>query len=123
VFKLPDFIEDTERSAICTFCPTVKILPPSIFMDMYSADLAFSKFVMGISRPENHEVQIHYSETVKSELRRSDRRVARCVDNFFFNLKKVQMQGVTDQVNEAFGKFCGRWQSYDSWSVERPRRY
>jgi hypothetical protein len=97
--------------------------PLSIFMDTYSEELAFSNIFMGSSRPENHEVKIQYSEIVKSELRRSDRRVARCVDNIFFKLKKVQMQAVTGQVNVAVCKKKNRWQNYDSWSVERPRRY
>ena len=34
------------------------------------------------------EVPIHYSDVAKSELRRSDRRVAHCVENVFFQNKK-----------------------------------
>jgi hypothetical protein len=46
-------------------------------MDMYSEELGFSNIFMGSGRPENHEVKIQYSKIVKSELQRSDRRVAR----------------------------------------------
>jgi hypothetical protein len=59
-------------------------------MDAYSEELAFSNIFMGSSRPENHKVKIQYSKIVKSELRRSDRILAR----YFFKLKKVQMQAV-----------------------------
>jgi hypothetical protein len=104
LFTSPDFVEDTERSAVYTFCPAERNRPLSIFMDTYSEELAFPNIFMGSSRPENHEVKIQYSEIVKSELRRSDRRVARCVDNIFFKLKKVQMQAVTGQVNVAVRK-------------------
>ena len=66
--------------------------------------MAFPNIFWGTSRPENHEVKIHYSDIVKSELRRADRRVATCVDNIFFKLKKVQMQLLTGQVNVAVRK-------------------
>jgi len=39
-------------------------------------------------RPQNHTVKIHYTDIVKSELRRSDRLVATCVDNLFYKLKQ-----------------------------------
>ena len=38
---------------------------------------------------------------VKSELRRRDRRVAECVDNIFYKLKKCQMQTITNKVGIA----------------------
>jgi hypothetical protein len=73
-------------------------------MDTYSEELGFSTIFKGSSRPKNHEIKIQYSKMVKSELQRSDRRVARCVDNIFFKLRKVQMQAVTGQVNMAVCK-------------------
>jgi hypothetical protein len=84
LFTSPDFVEDTERSAVYTFCPAEKNQPLDIFMDTYSEELAFPNIFMGSSRPKNHEVKIQYSKIVKSELQRSDRRVARCVNNIFF---------------------------------------
>ena len=35
---------------------------------------------------------VHYSDTCKSELRRSDRRAAMCIENVFFKAKKLQMK-------------------------------
>ena len=35
---------------------------------------------------------MHYSEICKSELTRSDRRAAMCVENIFFKTKKLQMK-------------------------------
>jgi hypothetical protein len=70
----------TERFALYTFCPAEKNQPPDIFTYTYSEEMAFSNMFMGSYRPENHEVKIQNSERVKSELRRSDRRVARCDD-------------------------------------------
>jgi hypothetical protein len=51
LFELPDFVEDTERSAVYTFCPAENNLPLSIFMDTYSEEMAFSNIFMGSSRP------------------------------------------------------------------------
>jgi hypothetical protein len=62
-------------------------------VDTYSEELAFSNSFMGSGRPENHVVKIQYSEIVKSELRKSDGRVTRCVDHIFFKLKK-EMQAI-----------------------------
>ncbi len=49
---------------------------------------------MGQSRVSNDErlVNVHYSTICKSELRRQDRRVAKCLDNIFFKTKKLQMK-------------------------------
>ena len=69
----------------------------SLFLDKFSEELCYSNILWGISRPDDHEVKIHYSDLVKSELRRSDRRVAECVHNMFCKLKKVQMQTITNR--------------------------
>jgi hypothetical protein len=53
-------------------------------MDTYSEELAFQNIFMDSSRPENYEVKIQYSEIVKTGLRRSDRRMATCVDSIMF---------------------------------------
>jgi len=48
---------------------------------------------------------VNYSDIVKSELRRTDRRVATCIENLFFKLKKVQMQAITSKVHIAVRKY------------------
>ena len=37
-------------------------------------------------------MKVFYSDICKSELRRSDRRAAMCVENIFFKTKKLQMK-------------------------------
>jgi hypothetical protein len=65
LFKLLDFVEDTARSAVYTFCPAKK---SSYLMDVYAEEQAFSNIFMESSSSENHEVKIEYPKTVKSQL-------------------------------------------------------
>ena len=118
MFTSPDFVEDAERSAVyghinaglCdkvySFAPAEGNRPVSVFLDKYSEELAFPNIFWGMSRSESHQVKISYADIVKSELRRSDRRVAMCIDNdnLFFKLKKVQMQAITSKVQVAVRK-------------------
>ena len=104
LYTSDDFVEDTERSAVYNFAPAEKNRPVSIFIDKHCEELGFPNLFYGNARPEEHPVKIHYSDIVKSELRRSDRRVARCVDNMFFKLKKQQMIILSNHVNVAVRK-------------------
>ena len=56
--------------------------------------MAYLGIILGQGRPENDKrlTPAHYSEICKSELRRSDRRAAMCVENIFFKTKKLQMK-------------------------------
>ena len=45
------------------------------------------------------DTSISYAEEVKSELRRKDRRVASCIPNIFFKLKKTQIKRLLDTSN------------------------
>jgi hypothetical protein len=49
-------------------------------------------------------VKIHYSDIVKSELRRRDRRVALCVENLFLKVKLCQMDAILSKVSIAVRK-------------------
>ena len=75
-----------------------------MFVDKYSEELSFPNIFWGSARPNTHPVNIHYSDIVKSELRRSDRRCVTCIDNIFYKLKKCQMQAVMGKVNVAVRK-------------------
>jgi hypothetical protein len=70
LFKSPDFVDDTDRSAVYTFCPAEKNKPLHIFMDTYSEEMEFSNSFMRIYRPRpgKHKVKIQYSEIIESEL-------------------------------------------------------
>ena len=89
-----DFLEDSEREQIYSIAPGEGSTPLSIFRDKFSEELAYPGIFVGQKRPENEEriVNVHYSDICKSELRRSDRRAAMCVENIFFKTKKLQMK-------------------------------
>ena len=89
-----DFLEDSERAQIYNIAPGEGSVPLSIFRDRYSEELAYPGIFLGQKRPENEDrlVGVQYSEIFKSELRRSDRRAAMCVENIFFKAKKLEMK-------------------------------
>lgn len=100
----PDFIEDAERDKVYSFAPGQHSSPLSIFQDKDSEELGFVNIFCGERRPEHTKVPVFYSERVRSELRRSDRRAAQSVDNIFFKTKKIQMKHLLDKVNIAMRK-------------------
>ena len=77
-----DFLENNERQLIMNIAPGEGNRPLSIFRDKYSEELAYPGIFLGQKRPESKRV--HYSDICKSELRRSDRRAAMCVENIFY---------------------------------------
>ena len=90
----PDFVTDNERQHILNVAPGESNRPISIFRDKYSEELAYPGIFLGQKRPDNTDrlTDVHYNEICKSELRRSDRRAAMCVENIFFKTKKLQMK-------------------------------
>ena len=89
-----DFLGDTERQYVLNVAPGEGNIPLSVFRDKYSEELAYPGIFLGQKRPDNDSriTPVHYSEICKSELRRSDRRAAICVENIFFKTKKLQMK-------------------------------
>ena len=89
-----DFLGDYERQQIYNIAPGEGSVPLSIFRDKYSEELAYPGIFLGQKRPEKEQrlVDVHYSDICKSELRRSDRRAAMCVENIFFKTKKLEMK-------------------------------
>ena len=104
-----DFLDDTERQQIYNIAPGEGSVPLSIFRDKYSEELAYPGIFLGQRRPENKErvVDVHYSDICKSELRRSDRRAAMCVENIFFKTKKLQMKILLGKSQVALRKCKG----------------
>jgi hypothetical protein len=105
----PDFVTDNERQHILNVAPGEGNRPMSIFRDKYSEELAYTGIFLGQKRPDNTNrlAKVHYSEICKSELRRSDRRAAMCVENIFFKIKKLQMKILLGQSQVALRK-CQR---------------
>ena len=89
-----DFLDGSEREQIHNVAPGEGNRPLSIFRDTYSEELAYPGIFLGQKRPEDKQrlVSAYYSEICKSELKRSDRRAAMCVENIFFKTKKLQMR-------------------------------
>ena len=80
-----DFVVDNERQYILNLAPAEGSRPLSVFRDKFSEEMAYPGIFLGQGRPENDKrlTPVHYSEICKSELRRSDRRAAMCVENIF----------------------------------------
>ena len=105
-----DFLGDDERQQIYNIAPGEGSVPLSIFRDKYSEELAYPGIFLGQKRPENEQrlVDVHYSDICKSELRRSDRRAAMCVENIFFKTKKLQMKILLGKSQIAMRKCKGK---------------
>ena len=101
------FVEEDEYSKAFSIAPGEGNYPMSLFRDKHSEELAFPGIFCGEKRipNENRESKIYYSEICKSEIRRSDRRVCKQVDNLFFKLKKMQMKLLFDQTHIILRKY------------------
>ena len=89
-----DFLEDNEHQNILNVVPAEGNRPLSIFRGKYSEELAYPGIFLGQRRPESkaQATKVLYSDICKSELRRSDRRAAMCVENIFYKTKKLQIK-------------------------------
>ena len=90
----PNFMDNSECERVLNVAPGEGNKPLSIFKDKYCEELAYPNIFCGQRRADNNEryVPVHYSDICKSELRRTDRRAAKCVENIFFKTKKLQMK-------------------------------
>ena len=104
-----DFLGDSECQYVLNVAPGEGNTPLSVFRDKYSEELAYPGIFLGQKRPDNDSriTPVHYSEICKSELRRSDRRAAVCVENIFFKTKKLQMKILLGKAQVALHK-CHR---------------
>ena len=89
-----DFLGHSERQHVLNVAPGEGNIPLSVVWDKYSEELTCPGIFLGQKRPDNDSriTPVHYGEICKSELRRSDRRAAMCVENIFFKTKKLQMK-------------------------------
>ena len=93
MLKEPDVTECADN--VISFAPREGNKPLGIFIDRDSEFLAFPSIYCGQWRADNNSrsVPVHYSTICKWELRSQDRKVAQCVPNIFFKLKKLQIKG------------------------------
>ena len=102
----PDFVDDDERQHIYNVAPAETNRPLSIFRDQYSEEMSYPGIFLGQKRPDDKQrlKSVYYSQICKSELRRSDRRAAMCIENIFFKAKKLQMKLLLGQSQVALRK-------------------
>ena len=114
------YFEDSQPQRILNVAPGEGNKPLSIFRDQYSEELAYPGIFLGQSRPENKDrlANVHYSDICKSELRRSDRRAAMCVENIFFKTKKLQMKILLGKSQVALRKCKGNSKSSNAGQLK-----
>ena len=76
---------------------------------------------MGQPRPdtEQRKVKVAYSDICKSELRRSNRRAAMCVENIFLKTKKLQMKILLGKCHIALRKCKGNSRSINAGQLKQ----
>ena len=89
-----------EFNQVLSVAPGENSSPLGLFQDFQSEILSFPTIFCGQPRVDNSDrhVPLHYSDICKWELRNVDRRVALCVPNIFFKLKRLQIKQVRDKV-------------------------
>ena len=122
VLTATDFLDDSERQQIHNVAPGEGNRPLSIFRDQYSEELAYPGIVLGQKRPDDKErlTSIYYSDICKSELRRSDRRAAMCIENIFFKAKKLQMKILLGKSQIALRKCKGNSRTLTAGELKNP---
>ena len=104
-----DYLHENERQCILNVAPAEGSKPVSVFWDKYAKELAYPGIFLGPKRPKNSKRlrPVHYSDICKSELRRSDRRAATCIEHLFFKTKKLQMKLLLGRSQIALRKCIG----------------
>lgn len=99
-------VDYREFNQILSLAPGEGNSPLGLFQDALSEFLAFPTIYCGQTRKDNSNrmVPLHYSTICKWELRNVDRRVAECLPNIFFKLKKLQIKQIKDKVAVAVRK-------------------
>ena len=88
----PDYVDNSERQQYYNVTPGEGNTPLSVFRDQYSEEMAYPGIFLRQKRPNDKQrlKSVYYSEICKSELRRSDRRAAMCVENIFLKAKSCK---------------------------------
>lgn len=123
LFTATDFLEDNERQNILNVAPAEGNRPLSVFRDKYCEELAYPGIFLGQPRPdtEQRKVKVAYSDICKSELRRSNRRAAMCVENIFLKTKKLQMKILLGKCHIALRKCKGNSRSINAGQLKQHR--
>ena len=114
----PDVAENADK--IICFAPGEGNKPLGIFMDKDSEYLSFPTIFCGKRRPDNNKrkVPVSYSTVAKWELRCQDRRVAMCVPNIFYKLKKLQIKQIQNTASIALRKCKTKGKKYTAGELK-----
>ena len=121
LYSAPDFVEDFERDKVMNLASGESNQPLSVFKHEYCEELAYPGIFCGEARANDKErcVPVYYSDICKSELRRADHRVAQCVENIFFKLKKLQLKIVLGKCQVALRKHKSRGRSLTAGDLKK----
>lgn len=99
-------IDFREFNQVLCLAPGENNTPLGLFQDVHSEVLSFPSIYCGQTRDDNSRrcVPLPYSSICKWELRNVDRRVALCIPNIFYKLKKLQIKQIKDKVSLAVRK-------------------
>ena len=64
---------------------------------------------------------MHYSEICKSEVRRSDRRAATCVENSFCKIKKTSNEDSFRNISDSIKEMQVKYSSTQCWGAKTTR--
>lgn len=108
LFPPKDILEDARD--VLSVAPAEGYSPGSIFLDKHSESLSFTSLYCGeeMKAPNEYDIKVHYTDLCKSELRRTDRRVAGHMTHLLFKLKKVQMKHILDKASICMRKTSGK---------------
>ena len=114
----PDIAQDADR--IISFAPGEGNRPLGIFMDKDSEFLSFPTIYCGKRQADNSErlVPVHYSTLCNWELRRKNRRVAQCVPNIFYKLKKLQIRQIQGSASLSLRKCKTKGKTYTAGDLK-----
>lgn len=111
-----------EFNQVLSVAPGENNTPLGLFQDLHSEVLSFPTIFCGQTRLENcfRTVPLHYSDICKWELRNVDRRVALCVPNIFFKMKRLQIKQIRDKVSLAVRKCKTRCAVFTAGEILTP---
>ena len=94
---------EMDLNTVLSFAPGEGQTPISLYSDEDAEYLSFPTIFCGEQRPSqtSRKVNVSYGDICKWKLRCHDRRVAMCVPNIFFKMKKLQIKHVADTVSLA----------------------
>jgi hypothetical protein len=114
----PDITQHGDR--IISFAPGEGNRPLGLFIDKDAEFLSFPTIYCGKRRADNSErlVPVHYSTICKWELRSKDRRVAQCVPNIFYKLKKLQIKQIQGSASLSLRKCKTKGKTYTAGDLK-----